>query len=185
MKKMNRLAAIALLLLTAGNLNAQKYFTKTGKISFFSKTSMENIEAHNKSVTCVVDTKSGAVAFSVLMKGFEFEKALMQDHFNENYVESSKYPKAEFKGTITNNSDVNYTQDGVYTTKVKGKMTLHGVTKDVETTGKITVKGGKVIATSDFVLLLSDYKITIPSVVKDNISNSIKIMVDCTLEPLK
>ena len=86
----------------------QKYFTKTGKISFFSSTSMENIEAHNRSVSAVLDASSGNLQFSVLMKGFEFKKALMQEHFNKDYVESDKYPKAEFKGTILNNGDIKY-----------------------------------------------------------------------------
>src|SRR5690349_23750589 len=79
-----------------------KFFTKSGQVTFSSKTSLENIEAHNKSVTCVLDVKTGNLQFAVLMKGFEFEKALMQEHFNENYVESHKYPKAEFKGQIVN-----------------------------------------------------------------------------------
>ena len=119
------------------------------------------------------------------MKGFEFEKKLMQQHFNENYVESDKFPKGEFKGSIINNSDVNYTKDGSYTAKVKGKLTIHGITKDVETTGTVKVDGGKLDIASSFNILLSDYEIKIPAIVKDKISNSIKITVDCKLEPLK
>ena len=83
----------------------ERFFTKTGSISFFSKTPLEDIEAHNRSVTCVLDSKTGNVQFAVLMKGFEFKKALMQEHFNEDYIESDKYPKAEFKGQIVNNSE--------------------------------------------------------------------------------
>ena len=109
----------------------------------------------------------------------------MQQHFNENYVESDKYPRSEFKGTIINNSEINYTKDGTYTAKVRGKLTLHGVTNDVETTGTIKVNGGEIDALSGFNVLLSDYRIKIPSIVKDKVSNSIKIMVDCSLEPLK
>jgi len=123
--------------------------------------------------------------FAVQMKGFEFEKQLMQQHFNENYVESDKFPKAEFKGAITNNSDINYTKDGTYTAKVKGKLTIHGVTKDVETTGTLKINAGKIDATSTFNVLIADYNIKIPSIVKDKVSNSIKIVVDCDLEPLK
>jgi hypothetical protein len=92
---------ITALLLIAAVTNAQeKLFTKTGKISFFSKTPMEDIEAHNKATISVLDKTSGQLEFSVLMKGFEFEKALMQEHFNENYVESDKFPKANFKGRL-------------------------------------------------------------------------------------
>jgi polyisoprenoid-binding protein YceI len=162
-----------------------RYFTKSGKIEFFSKAPMEDIEASNKTVTAVIDTKTGAIQFAAQMKSFEFEKKLMQEHFNENYVESDKFPKAEFKGTITNNSEINYAKAGTYTAKVKGKMTIHGVTKDVETTGTIKVNGGSLDATSTFNLQLSDYDIKIPNVVKDKISNNIKITVDTKLEPLK
>jgi polyisoprenoid-binding protein YceI len=119
------------------------------------------------------------------MKGFEFEKALMQEHFNDNYVESNKYPKAEFKGSVTNNSAINYAKDGTYPARVKGKLTIHGVTRDVETNGTIKVNGGKIDASSVFNILLSDYKVSIPAVVKDKISNNIRISVDCKLEPLK
>ena len=178
--------ALAGLVLLAGNVNAQdRYFTKTGKIEFYSKAPLEDIEAKNKTVTAVLDTKTGAVQFSVQMKGFEFEKALMQEHFNENYVESNKFPKAEFKGSVTNNSSVNYTKDGTYNAAVKGKLTIHGVTKDVEAPGIIKVGGGKIDASSTFNILLSDYNISIPSVVKDKISNTIKISVNTNLEPLK
>jgi polyisoprenoid-binding protein YceI len=185
MMKKHLILALALILSASYSFAQDKYFTKTGKIEFYSKASMEDIEAKNKTVTAVIDSKTGAIQFAVQMKGFEFEKQLMQQHFNENYVESDKYPKAEFKGTITNNSEINYTKDGTYTAKVKGKLTIHGVTKDVETTGTVKVDGGKVNTTSTFNILLSDYNIKIPSVVKEKISNSIKVTVDCKLEPLK
>src|SRR5689334_8859827 len=110
---MNRkLTVLFIVMITASACFAQvKYFTKTGKINFFSKATLEDIEAKNKTVTAVIDSKSGAVQFSVQMKGFEFEKKLMQQHFNENYVESDKFPKGEFKGMITNNSEINYTKN--------------------------------------------------------------------------
>nr|HQU57378.1 YceI family protein [Chitinophagaceae bacterium] len=99
---MKRIMLLIVIMMTLQQfVNAQtKYFTKNGKITFFSKASLENIEALNKSVTAVLDTKSGNIQFAVLMKGFEFEKALMQEHFNENYLESHKYPKAIFKGEV-------------------------------------------------------------------------------------
>src|SRR4051794_3030998 len=92
-------------LISAGLLcQAQdKYFTKTGKIGFYSITSLENVEAVNKTAGAILDSKTGAVQFAALMKGFEFKKALMQEHFNENYIESNQYPKAEFRGSIVNN----------------------------------------------------------------------------------
>ena len=172
--------------LSFSSLKAQdKYFTKSGKIVFSSKTSLENIEGRNKSVTCVLDTKSGNLQFAVLMKGFEFEKAMMEEHFNENYIESDKFPKAEFKGSIEGNDKVNYAKDGSYPVKVKGKLTIHGETKDVETDGKLTIQGGKINAVADFSVLLADYKISIPGLVADKVSKIAKISVTCALEPLK
>lgn len=176
---------LTLVMGTALTFAQNKFYTKTGKINFLSKAPVEDIEAKNKTVTAVIDAKSGAMQFAVQMKGFEFEKKTMQKHFNENYVESDKFPKAEFKGTISNNSNINYKKDGTYTAKVKGKLTIHGVTKDVESTGILKVNGGKIDATSTFNVLLSDYNINVPSVVKDKVSSTIKITVDCTLEPLK
>jgi hypothetical protein len=171
-------------------LNSQaqeKYFTKTGKINFkaTAPSSPEKIEGLNKSVTCVIDSKSGAIQFSALMKGFEFERALMQEHFNENYVESSKFPKAEFKGQISNNADVNYTKDGNYAVKVLGKLTMHGEKKDVTADGKVIIKNGKVSVASSFVVLLADYKVVVPSLVADKVSKNATIVVDCNLEVFK
>jgi polyisoprenoid-binding protein YceI len=180
------ITTLTLLLLATTLVQAQdKYFTKSGKIEFFSNAPMEDIEAHNRTATAVLDTKTGALQFSVLMKGFEFQKALMQEHFNENYVESHKYPKGEFKGTIANNVDINYSKPGTYPATVKGKLTIHGVTRDVLATGTITVDGTNLMATSSFNIRLSDYNIKVPSVVKDKLSNNIKITVDTKLEPLK
>jgi len=174
---------LALVFAVSGVFAQDKFFTKTGKISFYSKATLENIEAHNRSVTAVLDAKTGAIQFSALVKGFEFEKALMQQHFNENYLESTKYPKADFKGQIVNNGDVNYTKDGTYNVKVKGKLTIHGETKDVETDGTITVKGDKLQAESDFNVQIADYKIKNDKL--NNISNTIRVSVNCLLEPLK
>ena len=118
------------------------------------------------------------------MKGFEFERALMQEHFNENYVESDKFPKAEFKGVITNNANMNYGKDGMYNVTVKGRFTIHGVTRDADATGTLSVKGGKIGVKSGFSLLLSDYGVTIPKLVADKVAKTAKITVDCALEPL-
>jgi polyisoprenoid-binding protein YceI len=185
MLKRNFLVLLCFLLSASVSFAQGKFYTKTGKISFYSKAPLEEIEGKNKTVTAVLDSKSGAMQFAVQMKGFEFQKQLMQQHFNENYVESDKYPNAEFKGSITNNKEINYSKDGTYTAKVKGKLTIHGVTKDVESTGTLKINGGKIDATSTFNVLTSDYNIKIPAIVKDKVSNTIKITVDCDLEPLK
>lgn len=185
MKKGITLIIITFLLLSSFSNAQDKFYTKTGKVSFNSTTTMETIEAVNKSSVALLDTKTGDIQFVVLLKGFEFRKALMQEHFNTDYVESDKYPKSEFKGQITNNSDINYTKDGAYTVKVKGKLTLHNVTKDIETNGTLTVKDGKIQANALFNITLAEYKISVDRVVRNNISETITINVDCGLEPLK
>ena len=168
---------------TFNTTQAQTQFTKNGKISFFSKTSMENIEAANNQVVSVLNTSSGSLQFSVQVTGFLFKKALMQEHFNEEYMESDKYPKAIFKGTIADMSKVNFLTDGNYPVSVTGNLTLHNVTNKVTVPGTITVAGGKINATSTFSVLVTDYKIDIPKVVQGNISKSIEIKVDSNYLP--
>jgi hypothetical protein len=167
------------------SMSGQKYFTRDGKISFFSDTPLEKIEAHNSKATSVLDASNGNLEFAVLIKAFQFEKALMQEHFNENYMESSKFPKSSFKGKVTNIKDINLKKDGEYNATVKGQLTIHGVTKEVETTGKFVVAGGKISAKSTFNVAVADYNITIPAVVRDNIAKTVKIAVDIKFEELK
>ncbi len=182
---MKKIAVVILMMLVAAGVNAQeKYFTRSGKVSFSSKTDMENIEATNTKGTSVMDTKTGQVEFAVLMKAFEFEKELMMEHFNENYVESDKYPKATFKGSITDISSVNFQKDGTYPVKLKGQLTFHGVTNDITPDGTIEIKGGKPTGKTSITILLADYKIVIPNVVKDNISKSVKIDIIAAYEKM-
>ena len=185
MKKINVCLGIFLLVSLSALKAQDKFFTKKGKVFFNATAKMEKVEATNRAAISVIDTKTGNIQFAVLLKGFEFEKALMQEHFNENYVESDKYPKAEFSGLVVNNTEIQYNKEGLYTAKVKGKLTLHGQTKDVEAEGKIAVKNGNLVLNADFSILLSDFKIDIPNLVKENISNDTKISVDCLMEPLK
>lgn len=159
------------------SMQAQKYFTKNGHISFFSKTSMENIKAVNDQVMNVLNIQSGEMQFSVLIKSFHFDKALMEEHFNENYLESEKYPKSIFKGNISNLTEVNFTKDGQYPVSVTGSLTLHGVTKQVTASGKIVITAGKISASSVFNIRLADYNISIPKLVKDNIAETVEVTV--------
>lgn len=184
MKKMTIIIAGCLFLQSFTAQSQGKFYTKTGKVSFFSSTSVEDIEAINKSVIAVLDPKTGDLQFAILMKGFEFKKALMQEHFNKNYVESDKFPKAEFKGQVINSSEIKYTTDGTYTAKAKGRLTIHGETKDIETAGTITIKDGKPVLHAVFNVLVADYKITVPKLYRDNISKSIRVTVDCALAAL-
>jgi len=158
-------------------VNAQKYFTRSGQISFFSSTSMEDIEAHNKTVTAIFDSKSGAIQFSVTMKSFHFEKALMQEHFNENYVESDKFPKATFKGAIDGASEIDFSKNGTHTASVKGKLTIHGVTQEITTTVTFTIKGDVVTGETKIKVNPEDYGIEIPGVVREKIAKELEITI--------
>jgi hypothetical protein len=184
---MKKSLILSLLFITTLFASAQtRYFTKNGTVFFTASSPLEKIEATNGKASSIVDISSGAMEFAVLMKAFNFEKALMQEHFNENYVESDKYPKAVFKGNMTNISSLDLTKDGTYPVNIKGQLTLHGVTKDVETSGVLSVKDGSVVSgKSDFQILLSDYNINIPSLVKDKISKEVKITVNANYELLK
>lgn len=175
---MKKITIILAILLVGNTLVAQKYFTKTGHISFYSTTPIEDIEAHNYQSTSIIDFSNGNIVFSLLMKGFEFEKALMQEHFNEKYVETDEFPKAQFKGNISNFESVNLAQDGKYEVSISGKMTIHGVTKGVSTQGIFEVKNGRIIGTCTFTLLVADYEINIPGVVRDKIAKEMTIKVN-------
>lgn len=173
---------LAFVFVTGFAVNAQKHYTKNGNISFFSKTPMENIKADNNQVMSVINTQTGELQFSLLMKGFHFEKALMEEHFNENYVESEKFPKSTFKGTIADVSKIAFDKDGVHNVNVSGDLTLHGVTKKISTPGTITIKGGKISATAKFPVKPADYNISIPKLVKDNIAESIEVTVNSNFD---
>ncbi len=169
----------------AGSLSAQKYFTKEGKIHFFSTTKVEDISATSSTATCVLDAGTGDIQWSVLIKGFRMEKALMEEHFNENYMESTTFPKAEFKGKVENIASVKMTVDGTYNVKVTGDLTMHGVTKNITSDATITVKGGVITCNSKLFVNPEDYKITIPATVQEKISKNIEVTVSGTLAPLK
>lgn len=168
-------------------LPAQRLFTRDAKVNFdaTAKGSPEQIYAANKSGTLVLDAATGRVEAAVLVNNFLFERALMQEHFNENYMESSKFPKATFKGKIEDLSKVNFKQDGSYKTTLAGELTVHGVTKPATVPATILVKGGKVTATTAFNIKLTDHGIAIPSVVADKVAKEARVSIDTALEPMK
>lgn len=175
----------ALLLLTAYNLYAQDLqLTRNGQISFFSSTPVEDIKAVNNEVSSVLNTKTASLQFVVLIKGFQFRKAAMQEHFNEKeYLNSDKFPKSEFKGTVTDLSKVNFKKDGTYPVTVEGTLTLHGVSNKINIPGIVTIKAGKVSASSKFTIRLADYNVTVPTIVSSKIAERVDITVNCNYEP--
>lgn len=177
---MKKIVLIAFTVLTCSIGYSQLYMTRTGYISFFSTMPLENIKAENNQVYAVIDAGKKELAFVLLMKSFLFDKELQQEHFNENYAESDKYPKASFSGIYT--GDVDLTKDGSYPVAVKGNLMIHGVTKAIETPATLQVKAGHLIGQCVFNISPEDYNIAIPSVVRDKIAKqvSITVNIDCT-----
>jgi polyisoprenoid-binding protein YceI len=177
--------ASILSILFSVTLSGQKFFSRDVVVKFdaTAQNSPEEIKAINKSGTVVLDAATGDMAFKVLIKNFLFEKALMQEHFNENYFESGKYPNATFSGKITNAADVNFKKDGTYKVKVKGTMEMHGVKKELEIPGTIEVKGTNLKIKSDFTVACADYNIAIPGAVSDKVGKTVKVSVDAPLAP--
>ncbi|MDE3212818.1 MAG: YceI family protein [Bacteroidota bacterium] len=182
---MKKTLLIGLALFLFHGLKAQRYYTKTGIVTFHAGTTVEDIDGINKSTTSIFDVSTGEFDFALLVNGFEFRRALMQQHFNEDYLESDKYPKSTFKGKITNISSVNFSKDGTYPVQVKGTLTIHNISKEIEVPGTFIIKNGKVSGTSTFNVALADYNISIPSLVADKLSKTAKVVVNCDYSLLK
>lgn len=160
-------------------INGQIYFTKNGRISFFSKTILEDINADNNQVISILNLQTSGLQFSLLNNAFHFPKAKMEEDFNEDYMESSRYPRSTFKGTIAGIDKIDFSKDGTWPVNVSGELMIHGVTKSIAVPGKIIIKGEKVSASASFKILPKDYKIRIPSLVSNKIAESIDVTVDC------
>ena len=161
------------ILLVFNNINAQKvYGTRNGQISFIAPND-EDVKAVNNEVTSRL-SDNGTMSFSCLIKGFKFGYAEMQDHFNTEYLQSNTYPRADFKGSITNVKEVVFTKNGTYKAIVKGDLTLHGVTKNITVKGTITVKDSKISAIASFPIIMKDFKIDASSV-----TEKVKAEINC------
>jgi len=157
--KMKKTTLIIALGMMTGAAFAQKKTTTSAAVNFDATTSLDALpKAENKTVVAAIDTKAGTVAFEAVVKSFSFGNPMMQEHFNgPKWMDSEKFPKASFKGNITNLPAVNFATDGNYKASIEGDLTLHGVTKPVKTTAVITVNGGAVTAKSDFTINAADY----------------------------
>lgn len=163
----------------------QRYISKNGHVWFYSDAPLEIIEAHNNQANAALDIETGDFVFKILMKSFIFEKALMQEHFNENYVESDKYPASTFKGKVTNIADLNLKEKGTYDAHVEGELTIHGITKKVSTDGTLKVSDDDIHAKASFNILIADYNISIPGAVAGKIAEEVQINVDVNMKELK
>lgn len=159
----------------------QLYSTQSGETSFFSETPMENISGLNKMVGAIINTSTNDIAVSMKMSAFDFPNKLMQEHFNENYMESGKYPTGIFKGKIVDAID--YTKNGTYDVTAKGQLTLHGVTQTREVKGKMTIENQKITLVSNFDVKLVDHKIEVPKLVFAKIAEVIAVKLKYTFTP--
>lgn len=162
---------------------AQIFSYTSGSISFFSKTAMEDIDAKNSAPKVLMDIAHKTIAVIADNTSFKFQNKLMEEHYNEKYVESEKYPLATFMGKV--NEDIDFTKDGVYNVTVTGKLKLHGVENDRTINGTITVKNGQIQLLSKFMIKCSEHHITIPSLIGAKISDSVEATVDVILVPKK
>jgi hypothetical protein len=182
---MKQLFLVLLLLPAFVRIEAQKYVTRNGFIGFNSHTPMEDIKADNNQVASILDISNGDLVFQVLVKSFHFERALMEEHFNENYMESDKIPKADFKGKITNLAAVDFKKKGTYNVKVEGDLTIHGVTNRINVEGTIEVTDNGLNANSKFGIVPEMYKINIPGLVREKIEKSLAVTVTMKYTPMQ
>ncbi|WGF92996.1 YceI family protein [Aequorivita marisscotiae] len=162
-------------------IGQEKYTTKTGQIDFeASVPSFEEVKAANSNVSAVLDASTGKFAALALMKGFRFKVALMEEHFNENYIESSKYPKATFKGII---QDFDISEiSGKSDYSIKGTFNMHGTDKEMEVPAVISVNGDTVMLTAQFVMQPEDFNIKIPSIVSNKIAEDVNVFAEFSLQ---
>jgi hypothetical protein len=180
---MKDLYILSIVLLLVHNTHAQdKFLTKEGFVSFFSHSIVEDIKADNNQVVSVIDTITGKIAIQLLMRSFMFEKALMREHFNENYVESYKFPKATFSGQIKNLSEIDsYNSE----TELIGVLIVHGEEKEVSTKINVEYTSDGIRLKGDFQVDVADFKIKIPNIVRDNIAKTIMVSFDLNHKPYK
>lgn len=180
---MKKIVLFLTICLAFKNIHAQVYKSveKKGNILFHSYTPMEDIDAKTDATNSLLNSINDSVMVRVQMTTFKFPKALMEEHFNENYVESSKFPISSFRGKI--NQKIDFKVDGVHKVTCTGNLTLHGVTKLVTFDGIITIKGEEVNLTSDFKIKLVDYNIEVPKVVLKNIAEEIEVKANISYLP--
>jgi len=177
---MKKILATSALFLVFNLAYSQTFLTRNGNVSFYSHTPLEDIKAQNNEAVSIVNGTTGDVEFKIAVKSFHFPKTAMEEHFNkDDYMASEKYPKAGFKGKISNISSVNFSKDGVYNVSVTGDLTIKDVTKPVSTQGTITVKGASITVASTFNVKRLDFNVVGESFVQKKIAEDIQINVNC------
>jgi polyisoprenoid-binding protein YceI len=177
-----KISLIILLTAISLSVNAQDVYLDTkGTTSFFASTPLEDIDATSDQTVGAINAKTKDVYFKVKMETFVFRRSLMQEHFNENYMESEKYPYGTFKGTI--DQDIDLTKDGTYQVTVTGDLTVHGVAQHRTIPGTLVIKGKSIDVTTEFDVKVADHKIDIPTVVAQKIAEVVKVKIHSVLTP--
>lgn len=158
---------------------AQKYTSSSSYVRFYSEAPVENIEAINEKAQSAIDLHTNEVVFSVPIRGFQFEKSLMQEHFNDNYMESEQYPRATFRGKIEGFEPGRAVPQEV---QARGTMTIHGVQRVMQARGTMSFADGTIVLHSEFPIAVADYNIKIPKVVFYNIAEVVDVTVEFTYE---
>lgn len=157
----------------------ETYTITKGSISFKSDAPLELIEAESSQLKGLIDFSNGNFAFSVPMSSFQgFNSALQREHFNENYMESTKFPKATFAGKIIENVDPD--KNGEVQVRAKGKLNIHGVEQERIIKSTLSIQDGRVQVMSTFTVLLQDHNIAIPKVVQQKIAQEIYVTIQAT-----
>jgi len=173
------------LLLPYAGLAQGKYMTKAGHLSFFSSSIMEDIEARNDKIAAVFDLSGGQIAFAVPIREFQFKRTLMQEHFNENYMESDKFPRATFTGQILNAPQVlKQLAAGTQNVEVEGNMTIHGVTRKVVVSGTLQLRDSQLVIFAYFNIAPADYSIDVPLLVREHIAKSVSVRLNIACDPV-
>ena len=169
-----RVHLLFVLMVMGADCFAQKFIAEAGTVSFYSEAPVEDIEAVNHQITSIFDSDSGQIVFLVPIKHFEFDKPLMKEHFNENYMESEKYPKSTFKGKLEGYEK----KEGVQHLRALGDLTIHGVTRQVEFPGTLEMKDGTISIKAKFSVRVADYEIEIPSLLFQDIAEVVEVTLN-------
>jgi len=162
-------------------VSGQKFASEKSTVIFFSKAAIEDITAKNSKASSIFNSETGEIVFSVPIKDFRFAKSLMQEHFNEKYMESEKYPKATFQGKFV---DFNAQVNGIQEVKAQGKLSIHGVMKEIDVPGTIENAGKNLIMKSKFIIRLEDYTITRPQLLWQNIAEQVEVTIEFIYKPM-
>lgn len=177
-----KFSILILIFLSTMGVSQNTYITKNATIDFFSSTIVEDIKAINSEVVSFIKTETGEINFGVSIKSFVFENSLMQEHFNENYMESDKFPNAKFKGKITDPENIDFNKTGIYPVHISGEITIHGVTKTIDTKGIFTIKGKKISTKAFLKIKPKDFDIEIPLIVRDKIAKILDVNINAEYE---